>query len=77
MRHAGALFAICLSVIVFPALAQNSETPPVGAETSAATRQPETVKVELKTSLGVIVLSIEKERAPVTAGKHRVSGLCQ
>lgn len=42
-----------------------------GAESSVAAepaKEPETVKVAMQTSLGPILLSIEKERAPITAG---------
>lgn len=67
MRPLGISFVICLSAIA-PLLAQESETPPVAAEAPTATYQPETAKVELQTSLGKIVLLIEKERAPITAG---------
>lgn len=68
MRHLRILFAICWSAAALPALAQESEMPPVAVETPAATNELDTVKVELRTNLGAIVLSIEKERAPITAG---------
>lgn len=55
-------FAAFLAVIASPIPAQEAE--PAAPATAPA---PETVKILMKTALGEIVLSIEKERAPVTA----------
>ena len=48
-----------------PAYAQPA-TPPAAEAAPAATPNPATVRVSLETSLGPIVLELEKERAPVT-----------
>lgn len=58
------IFAAFLTAIAPLTLAQEAE-PFTPAATAPA---PETVKVAVKTTLGDIVLSIEKERAPITAG---------
>ena len=46
----------------FPVLAQEAETPP------PPTPEYETVEVVLQTSMGDIVIALETERAPITAG---------
>lgn len=48
-------------------LAMAQDTTPA-ATASPVARDPETVKVIMQTDLGAIVLAIEKERAPITAG---------
>jgi peptidyl-prolyl cis-trans isomerase A (cyclophilin A) len=60
---------------VLPALAQETTPPAPPAEESPAApplappaHEYETVKVVMQTGMGPIVLSIEKERAPITAG---------
>jgi peptidyl-prolyl cis-trans isomerase A (cyclophilin A) len=67
---------LCATLFVFVTTATFAQTPPAPAAdssseaTSAAApvAEPETVKVSLKTSLGSILLLIEKGRAPITAG---------
>lgn len=57
------VLAAFLTPIALPTLAQEAE-PSTSAVTAPA---PETVKVVMKTAQGDIVLSIEKDRAPITA----------
>ena len=61
---------VCASLWLGVALAQDSVQPQAGssAQPGAGTPVPATVNVVLKTSLGDIVLAVETERAPITAG---------
>jgi peptidyl-prolyl cis-trans isomerase A (cyclophilin A) len=69
-------FKLCAALCVLVATAAFAQAPPVPASASsseatsvaAAIPEPETVKVSIKTSLGSILLLIEKGRAPITAG---------
>lgn len=54
---------MAMAQTVPPPLAEDHADAPV-----ATVPEPETVKVSLQTSLGPILLLIEKERAPITAG---------
>ena len=61
----------CASLWLGVALAQDSAQPLAGGsapQPGAGTPVPATVKVVLRTSLGDIVLAVETERAPITAG---------
>ena len=64
-------FAITLSLLATPLLAQTSAPPPApaapAAPATAAAPVPKTVKVALETSVGTIVIAVEVERAPITA----------
>ena len=64
-------FAIALSLLATPLLAQTSAPPPApaapAAPATAAAPVPKTVKVALETSVGTIVIAVEVERAPITA----------
>ena len=59
-------FMAWLVMGAFSALAQQSANTDA-ADTSVAAHEPETVQVVMQTELGPILLSIEKERAPITA----------
>jgi peptidyl-prolyl cis-trans isomerase A (cyclophilin A) len=63
--------AVCMSVCAGVVRTQDAASPPVSdaaAPPGATARSPATVKVVLKTSSGDIVLAVETERAPITAG---------
>jgi peptidyl-prolyl cis-trans isomerase A (cyclophilin A) len=60
-------FALLLSLLACPVLAQAPPTPPAPAPAVSPTPQPVTVKVALETSLGTITVAVEVERAPITA----------
>lgn len=57
---------ICLSPL--PAMAQGAPAPAQAQAAPAPAPRPLTVKVSLITSEGSILLELEKERAPITAG---------
>jgi peptidyl-prolyl cis-trans isomerase A (cyclophilin A) len=59
-RHALPLLLLCLAA---PAVAQDAAPPAPAAPTAP---KPATVRVSLETGEGVIVLELEKERAPIT-----------
>ena len=56
------LFTALLGLAAAPALAQIATQPPIAAPAP----QPAVVRVSLQTSLGPVVLELEKERAPIT-----------
>jgi peptidyl-prolyl cis-trans isomerase A (cyclophilin A) len=60
-------FAIALSLLATPLLAQTAASPPAPATAPAPAPAPKTVKVALETSLGTITIAVEVERAPITA----------
>ncbi len=62
-------FIVALWALASASVMAQEGARPVAAETMATTvPAPETVKVLLQTNLGPILLLIEKERAPITAG---------
>ena len=61
-------FALVLSLMATPLLAQTTPpAPPAPATATAPAPAPATVKVALETSLGTITIAVEVERAPITA----------
>jgi len=64
-------FALVLSLLATPLLAQTTPpapAPSVPAAVTAPAPAPATVKVALETGLGPITIAVEVERAPITAG---------
>jgi peptidyl-prolyl cis-trans isomerase A (cyclophilin A) len=60
-------YFIALLAMSVSALAQEATNPVVSEAPAVAAHVPETAKVAMQTSLGPILLVIEKERAPVSA----------
>jgi len=59
-------FALLLSLLAAPVLAQTPPAPPAPGP-AIVKPVPATVKVALETSLGTIMIAVEVERAPLTA----------
>ncbi len=62
-------FALLTAFVLSPALAQEPQAappPPVAQPAPPPAPKPATVRVDLETSEGKIVLELEKERAPIT-----------
>jgi peptidyl-prolyl cis-trans isomerase A (cyclophilin A) len=62
-------FALLAAFVLSPALAQEPQAappPPVAQPAPPPAPKPATVRVDLETSEGKIVLELEKERAPIT-----------
>jgi peptidyl-prolyl cis-trans isomerase A (cyclophilin A) len=67
VRYGAAMRTILFSLAVLAASAAAQEGPPAAPDAPVAQApRPATVRVELTTAMGPIVLELEKERAPVT-----------
>jgi peptidyl-prolyl cis-trans isomerase A (cyclophilin A) len=60
-------FALLLSLLAAPVLAQTPPAPPPTPAPVAPAPQFATVKVALETALGTITIAVEVQRAPITA----------
>ncbi|WP_380871433.1 peptidyl-prolyl cis-trans isomerase [Sphingomonas sp. DBB INV C78] len=60
------LVSLAVLIVVAPASAQSEAPPPPAPASEAPAPKPATVKVSLQTSEGLIILELEKERAPIT-----------
>jgi peptidyl-prolyl cis-trans isomerase A (cyclophilin A) len=66
-RFTGFAAGLCLSVMAAHAQEPTPPPPPLVPTAAPEAPKPATVKVSLVTSMGPILLEIEKERAPITA----------
>ena len=81
MTRRFALALICLAIAPAPAPLWAQATPPAAPPSAPAAPRPATVKVNIQTSQGLIVVELEKERAPITTANflryvdaHRLDG---